>query len=356
MAKAEPDSIIGELRGQSIILPDLNAIFDNWPKQVNANLDRLRHDVDEWLDSTMSHNSKIGALKAADFAYFGATWCPQARYDRLRVVTLLAAWLFAWDDEIDMDDGYLWDTPGLSRPYRHETREYVLICLGLMSDVGRSHTSPTNATIHAFEGIGIAIRDAYSYEQCRRLMDHMEDFLEMSRLEQALRLQGTLPSLEEFWSYRLGSSAVHVMLAVNEYAWNNPSLPSSVIKQDDMMLLWKYANIIISTTNDILSLKKEIARGSIGSMIPLQYVQSRNVQTAVDQTTKFLAKTVKAFEQRMRHLLAIEKRGSDEQKSHIDDFIKGCQFYCSGNLTWSLATHRYGIYEDDLAKGIRVLL
>lgn len=47
-------------------------------------------------------------------------------------------------------------------------------------------------------------------------MDHMEDFLEMSRQEQVLRLQGTIPSLEEFWSYRLGSSAVYVTLAVNE--------------------------------------------------------------------------------------------------------------------------------------------
>lgn len=47
-------------------------------------------------------------------------------------------------------------------------------------------------------------------------MDHMEDFLEMSQLEQVLRLRGTLPSVEEFWSYRLGSSAVHVMLAVIE--------------------------------------------------------------------------------------------------------------------------------------------
>lgn len=139
--------------------------------------------------------------------------------------------------EIDMDDGCLWGNPDLSKRYRDETREFVQICLGLMSDVGRSRIGSTNATIHAFEGIGIAIQDAYNYgqrdfvpfrlqtvvkssllftEQSRRFMDHMEDFLETSRLEQVLRLQGTLPSVEEFWSYRLGSSAVHVMLAVNE--------------------------------------------------------------------------------------------------------------------------------------------
>lgn len=43
--------------------------------------------------STMGHSSKLEALKAADFAYFGATWWPQARYDRLRIVTFLAIWV-----------------------------------------------------------------------------------------------------------------------------------------------------------------------------------------------------------------------------------------------------------------------
>lgn len=47
-------------------------------------------------------------------------------------------------------------------------------------------------------------------------MDETEDFLEMSRREQVLRLRG-VPSLDEFWSYRLGSSAVYVTIAVNEF-------------------------------------------------------------------------------------------------------------------------------------------
>lgn len=44
----------------------------------------------------------------------------------------------------------------------------------------------------------------------------MEHFLDMSRQEQMLQQQETLPSLEDFWSYRLGTSAVHVVTAVNE--------------------------------------------------------------------------------------------------------------------------------------------
>ena len=47
-------------------------------------------------------------------------------------------------------------------------------------------------------------------------MTRFEEFLNMTQQEQKLRLRGTLPSVEEFWSYRLGSSAVHVMTAINE--------------------------------------------------------------------------------------------------------------------------------------------
>lgn len=45
------------------------------------------------MASAMSHNPKLDSLKAADFGYFGATWWPRASYERLRIVTFLAAWV-----------------------------------------------------------------------------------------------------------------------------------------------------------------------------------------------------------------------------------------------------------------------
>ena len=50
MTQVEASTILAELRGQSIILPDLNAMFNGWPRHVNVHLDRLRRDVDRWLD------------------------------------------------------------------------------------------------------------------------------------------------------------------------------------------------------------------------------------------------------------------------------------------------------------------
>ena len=111
-------SILSVLRGQSILLPDLNVTFDGWPREVNQGLDQLRHDVDEWLDrydikncplivsfsvtwmaltfdciSVMGHSPKLEALKAVDYGHFGASWWPRASYERLRVATFFAAWV-----------------------------------------------------------------------------------------------------------------------------------------------------------------------------------------------------------------------------------------------------------------------
>lgn len=111
----------------------------------------------------------------------------------------------------------------------------------------------------------------------------------------------------------------------------------------------------MSSTNDILSLKKEIvgttrlptvprqptngsgpqARGSIGSIIPLEYVQSRNAQAAVDKTALLLAKTIDAFKHTTQQLLQRSpEKLNGEQARDVGDIVKGCQFYCTGNLAW----------------------
>ena len=60
--------------------------------------------------------------------------------------------------------------------------------------------------------------DVVLLEQRERLVEHMRTFMDMTELEQRLRLKRTVPSIEEYWGYRLGSSAVNVTLAVNESA------------------------------------------------------------------------------------------------------------------------------------------
>lgn len=43
----------------------------------------------------MSDSPLLPGLKAADFGLFGATWWPEARWERLRIATYLATWVRA---------------------------------------------------------------------------------------------------------------------------------------------------------------------------------------------------------------------------------------------------------------------
>ena len=51
----------------------------------------------------MGHSSNLKGLKAADFAYFGATWWPRARYDRLKILTFYTIWVSFWFYRIGVD-------------------------------------------------------------------------------------------------------------------------------------------------------------------------------------------------------------------------------------------------------------
>lgn len=69
-------------------------------------------------------------------------------------------------------------------------------------------------------------------------------------------------------------------------------------------------------------------------MIPLEYAKSRNAQAAVDHTAQLLTMAVKGFEQTMDNLLKRETQQDEKQARQIREFIKGCQYYCTGNLAW----------------------
>jgi hypothetical protein len=91
-----------------------------------------------------------------------------------------------------------------------------------------------------------------------RVYEEIRLFMEMSELEQRMRLAGVIPSVEEFWRYRLGSSAVTVCMALNEFSWEDMNLPSTFYEDDDVKKVLIHTNTIISAVNDLLSVKKEI--------------------------------------------------------------------------------------------------
>ncbi|KAL8833601.1 MAG: hypothetical protein Q9170_004184 [Blastenia crenularia] len=260
---AHPDTLLTSLRGQKVFVEDLNILFTGWPCKVNVHLERLREDVDAWLESLLGDSKLLQPLRTADFGFFGATWWPEADWERLKIATYLATWVgsqahetctelltkasclaillgrrnvkrLSLAEEFDSDDGSLWDDFERSQAVRDKTLGYVRSCLNLSGS--QCHEDPPSRIVGGFETIGEAIRKAYNVgmwkdrsstsllyifthfptEQRERFWREIARYVDMSQCEQSIRLSKKLPTVDEFWGYRLGSSAVCVTLAINE--------------------------------------------------------------------------------------------------------------------------------------------
>jgi hypothetical protein len=188
--------------------------------------------------SIFSDQGKLSGLEASNFALFAATWWPKASFEELTVLLYFAIWLFNWDDEIDEPSGSYSNDPEGAEQYRARTTDFVRKCLNLP---GRSAgVDPSqNRIIASFKDIGEPLATActlgtyrnvsaragwYQLEilltvspgQRKRFMAELRRFLAHTKREQQFQLRTQIPSLEEYWSFRMGSSAVGLVVAVQE--------------------------------------------------------------------------------------------------------------------------------------------
>lgn len=227
------DELLADLQGQQVTLPNLYEVFQGWPGVAeNPQWLSLCEDCDRRLDrfvklrplnenevlktmicSVYSTDVRCKALKGSAFPYFTATWWPKANLEELGVLLYLTIWLFTWDDEIDEPEGSCSDDLDAASVYRAQTIEFVTHCLGF----GSSTTpQPRNKIISSFREWGVPIADAYSTAQRKRLLDELTRFLEHSKKEQTIRLSGRIPTIEEYWDFRMGTSAVGIAVACVE--------------------------------------------------------------------------------------------------------------------------------------------
>ena len=87
--------------------------------------------------------------------------------------------------------------------------------------------------------------DNHPTDQRDTLIQELELFVDMTEVEQRLFLDGELPTLEEYWACRRGTSAVGACLVMSEFCLEEP-LPASAWRDEDFMCIWEQTNVIIS--------------------------------------------------------------------------------------------------------------
>ncbi|KAI0441626.1 isoprenoid synthase domain-containing protein [Xylaria telfairii] len=339
------------LRGRTARIPDLRPIFEGWKgihhHHISPYVGHLRKTVNERIQSLNFSDSKQELLEQADFGLFTALWWPEASFERIQILAYLVIWIFTWDDEIDEPTGAYSESFSDAQTYRAQTLHFVETCMGLseISSDNNSLSCRQNGLVESFGVIGSALRNCYDISQRRRFRDEIARFMDASEAEQRGRLNGEVPTIEEYWAFRMGTIAAYIASAAGEYSMG-AHLPQELMDSKAMRALWDETNVITSITNDLLSLGKEISLGCIDSIVPLTFASTNDLHEAVLLSVEALSASKQRFDEAAVALLA-ETRETDGTYKEVLDFIEVQRSNCVGNLIWSLETQRYNVSRVD---------
>ncbi|KAI1395231.1 terpenoid synthase [Hypoxylon fuscum] len=323
------------VRGSQITIPDLQSMISHWPQGIHPEIEKLDEYVQETLQYILPSSDdekRLRKMTASKFDLFGASWWPYASYEALRVVTCMSIWLFAWDDETDsLEFTSVSNDWSKASTFREKTIEYLQHSLSGSSKIGLSGRS-TDPFITSFRPVGEAISKTCNDRQISTLLDELVFFVNMSAEEQKLQVMHRLPTIKEYMQRRLGTSAVRVCLATIEYAYGI-TLSKEILDDEAMQCIWHETNVIVSVTNDILSVRKEVAQSQVDSLIPLLAPQLGSAQAAINHAVEIVQSSIQRFEQAEKQIL----EGYAQEPEVYEDvrkFIEGCKYACTSNLNW----------------------
>lgn len=263
-------------------------------------------------------------LEAADFGLFVATWWPDLNREQLQVMAFCIIWLFLWDDEIDSESSNLGTEFETAQCYRNKTLDFVATALGLADTPSALCTS---VLITSISDVTASIAGSEKRLR-RRFFQEMEYFVHATEIEQKRRLENKLPQLEEYLDCRMGTSGVGVCVVLHNILVGELMDDASRTEMDEMML---QTNMMISITNDILSLKKELAAGTPDSIIPILWQQSGSLQMAVDKAYKLLKEARSLFDASEQRLFSNLPGFPLSRKKQ---YAEMCKTNCTGNVNW----------------------
>ncbi|KAI0533791.1 terpenoid synthase [Xylaria digitata] len=348
--------LVASIRGTEVVIPDFQSLLSHWPAQVHEEVGRLSEDVQRRLESIFASaedKSRIQWLTACKLDLFGASWWPSAPFENLVITTALAVWLFAWDDETDsLEFSPLLEDFEKSCKFRKDTTRYIEAAVSLPPDQNILNSASKDRLITNFLPVGQAIARSYDDRQLNTFLRELRFFVEMNEEEQKHQMMAALPSVEDYIRRREGTSATRVCLALTEYAVGF-RLPAAIMESIEMQAIWHEANMIISTMNDVLSLKKEVDQSQVDTLIPLLSMRLGSVQAAIGKATDMVRSSIERFEAMERQLLQ-SCLSNPQLHDNVRIYIDSCKYACTANLNWSLSTGRYKLNVPTLRGGVRI--
>ncbi|KAH8893862.1 hypothetical protein GQ53DRAFT_644747 [Thozetella sp. PMI_491] len=150
-------------------------------------------------------------------------------------------WLFLWDDVIEDKATESDAGPDCDKVEWLHTKalEYAAFHLG----VGDTEDEPLPPTKYCtlFRHAADRLREDMDLDQRRAFLGEIGFYMGCCEIEQDYVRAGGLPSIEAFWSHRLGTSSVYTYNALGEYMIGG-KIPEELFRTEELKIIWNELN------------------------------------------------------------------------------------------------------------------
>ncbi|KAK3389252.1 isoprenoid synthase domain-containing protein [Podospora didyma] len=353
-----------EIRGKTLRIPNhvLTSLSDagwptveikaaKWTPGQRAQYERLRRDTDAVIARIFKDPVTVQKVKDEDYALFCFAWFLQTEdYENLWTATLYIIWLFVWDDQVDLNEGSLASDFASATAWRTETIAMIDRFFGLKATPAAQ--ALVTGPMIALEEFSKRAVKKFNEGQLRRLRDEMVRFIEACGTEQASRLAGYVPGVDEYHELRPYTSSVYSCFVILE-VFSDVPLPDWVWDSREMKIIAKEGNSLVYILNDVLSLKKEIANNCVINTVPVMYLSGVPWERIMPELEADIEKSRKNLDDAAQVLIEGTMSEPDVNRAMIH-FIDGVKNNTTGNISYSLDTARYRnmrtVTDDDMVE------
>ncbi|KAF6833611.1 terpene synthase family protein [Colletotrichum musicola] len=325
------------LDGKTMMIPDLRQMMSHWPSGKNVHCAEIEAMIRELLDRSAEANDRANVEEANPALLTSCFW-PDASLERLTTLAMMVIWQGRLDDAIETLE---YDNSERAKELRTQTNEYVAQYL-LLPDAAQP--PPTTSAMAGFRQVAQAVRRHYDGDQRMALKASLSDYLVSTANETRYIQSGDVPTNRYYRKLRPRTAGSGPLCALAEFA-SGTQLSSRVTKEESSpyKLMLESVSIIVGLTNDLLSLGKELRKNRTLSIVPILLWNGDHggLREVVEHVVGQIEKAVKDFDVCEGRLLHLYPSEADQ----IKQAVATLKTICTGNLTWSLQSRRYGVGE-----------
>ncbi|KAM7189240.1 Isoprenoid synthase domain containing protein [Naviculisporaceae sp. PSN 640] len=337
-----------QLKGQTLRLPNLSEFYSQWPNRISPHYEDLRQIIDDKINEWIpDERVRIKAHKI-DLPFFCAVWYPGSALDRLEFLAWYSLWLFLWDDDVEdlaipisRDISTSVELQKVQWLHKHAL-EYIRFHLGLCDESTPEPQTPTKYCT-LFKHAGAPMRKGASLAERGRFFEAIKEYMDCVEVECDYVLGKRLPSLQEYWETRLGTSSVNTYSAFGEFM-GNCQIPPHLFDTQDMHSLWFEINRHIVAMNDLASLKKEMSGQALHSLVPVIINETGcDLDTAAGSVIETLRISGENLDKTADGLLALAEKDGSDARASVEAYLYSFWTSMTGSYWWSLSCPRYGV-------------